>query len=166
MPISDTLRRIYAAAPGDIHYVEAISISHPGLNGDLHLTNRALNFEGTIENGAVVTFYSMPFSVGLPNKDTTGNLEMKLVFSNVQQELMKEIENMAAQPYAAAVIKYRLYVNTDFTVQQLDPPITLDIGQFQITRPYITAIATRVNLHNKPFPSYLYNTKYFPGLDR
>lgn len=166
MPLNPELIEVYASARSDRFYVEALSIYHDALRTPIHITNWPEDFDGTIEKGEVVEFISIPFSVKLPTKDTEGAQSLQILISNSAQGMIDEVELMSMAPFAAARCFYRVYLSDDFTVQQLTPPMKFDIIGFSITRDYIGASATMVNMHNRAFPRILYNKSLFQGLDR
>jgi hypothetical protein len=47
-----------------------------------------------------------------------------------------------------------------------DPPLVLMLSEIEVNRTSISGAATRADVLNKLFPSYLYRTDNFPGLDR
>ena len=56
MAISAALHRIYATAPDGQYQVYALSLSHPALLSDIHLTNNPVGFQGALDALVYVTF--------------------------------------------------------------------------------------------------------------
>lgn len=163
MPLSQNLIKVYASAPVDLFYVEALSITHSALKSPINITNWLASFSGQTES-ASETFVPMPFSVKLPSKDTNGSQKLDITISNANQSIIQEIEWMSTMPYESAVCRYRVYLSNDFTVQQINPAMTFDITSFTVSRNYVTCTASKVNTHNQAFPKLLYNIQNFPGL--
>ena len=165
MTLSPDLIEVYASGRSDIFYVEALSIAHPDLPAPVNITNWPEGFTGGTEDGDAA-FVPLPFSVQLPSKDTEGSQTLSIQISNADLSLIDEIELMSQRPFAPAVCRYRIYLNTDFTVQQLDPSLRLELSRFTATRQLIQAEASMVNMHNRLFPKLLYNPSLYRGLDR
>ena len=169
MAISAALHRIYATAPDGQYQVYALSLSHPALLSDIHLTNNPVGFQGALESGSA-EFYSLPFVIKFPDKDASGSQAMTIQFSNIEQELIDDIQRISTQPSEPVVCRFRTYIlgvgTGGVLTQQLNPAWTMDITSFTVTRDMITAVANRSNMHNKPFPSVLYNSTFYPGLKK
>lgn len=172
MAISGALQKIYAVAPMNAYYKEAISLTHSTLPSDLHLTNAEFEFTGGTGIAGpdnVQKFVPMPFSIKLPIKDTTGSQQLQIVFSNVEQDLIDDIERMARKPYEPVIFHYRIFIHgvvnaAGAHIQQLNPAWRMEIAGFNVTDRAITAVAAKINTHNKPFPKVLYTPEEFPGL--
>ena len=167
--ISPELQRIYAVAPVDAFYMEAISMSHSALPEDLHMTNMEFGFSGDIGTGTPADFIATPFSLTLPNKDTTGSQQLQITLSNVEQDIINDVERMARRPYEPVIFHYRVYIHNELNTagnhkQQLNPAWRMEISAFNITQSAITCVASRVNSHNKPWPRLLYTPDNFPGI--
>lgn len=175
MTISADLQKLYSTAPADKYYMEGISLYHSELISPVHVTNASTSFLGELEPGAQpAKFFCLPFTIKLPDKDTTGTQALNITFSNVQHDLIGDIEMMASKPYEAVICRYRIYIRGEESTvggqlahtQQLTPAWKLDISTFLVTRTAIVAVAAKTNLHNRPFPSVLYTAENFPGLQR
>lgn len=169
MPISADLQKIYSVAPVDAYYKEAITLSHSALTNDLHMTNAEFGFKGDVGTGTPADFISIPFTIILPAKDTTGSQQLNIIFSNVDQDLIDDIELMARRPYEPVMFDYRIYIHGDLNAagnhkQHLVPSWRLSVSGFTVTSSAITAIAAKVNSHNRPFPKVLYTAEKFPGI--
>jgi hypothetical protein len=166
--ISIALQKIYNTAPDGAYYVEGVSMYHSALTKPLHLTNNPVQFGGKAD-GLPVIFVSIPFTITLPAKDTTGAQTMNIAFSNVQQRLVDDIARMGSKPYEPVVCKYRIFIIGSLDAdgdhdEQMTPPLRLDISNFVVSENTIVAAAKKVNMHNKPFPQVRYNPTFYPGI--
>jgi len=171
MTISAALARIYTVAPTGAYYMEALSIYHSALKAPLHMTNASLGFDANVGGHNHAYMESLPFSLKLPTKDTSGSQQLAIAFSNVEQDLISDVEAMAAQPYEPAVCLYRVYIRGQIDgeqhhIQQLNPPWRYDINAFVVTGDTITAAAQKSNMHNSGFPKVVYNATNYPGLKK
>lgn len=181
MAISKELREIYATAPNDTFYVEALSLFHSVINtGDvIHITNRPIEFSATFlhVNGTTPTakFHPVPFIVKLPKQDETGTADMDIAISNTTNTIsgaskltiMERMEMIANKPMEPLRIAYRVYKSTGGvvdTAEQLDPALFLDVTEFQITGETISMKGSKANLFNRAFPARVYDIVEFPGL--
>jgi hypothetical protein len=168
MTISVALQRIYNTAPDGAYYMEGISLYHSALSAPLHMTNNPVQFNGKAD-GIAAVFTSIPFSVTLPAKDTTGAQSLNLTFSNVQQRLVDDVARMGSKPYEPVICKYRIFIAGSVDAagdhtEEMTPPLRLDISTFIVTEATIVAAAQKVNMHNKSFPQVRYNPTFYPGI--
>jgi hypothetical protein len=171
MTISAALQRIYSVAPTGAYYMEAITMRHSSLTQDLHMTNNEFGFSGGISapGGVPVDFVAIPFVLKMPPKDTSGSQQLQIVFSNVEQDLINDIERMARRPYEPVIFRYRVYINgvvgaAGHHTEQLTPAWRMEVSGFQVTENTIVAVAAKMNSHNKPFPKLIYTPDNFPGI--
>jgi len=169
MAISQALADIYNANPSGAYYAEVISINHSALLEPVVITNTSVEFLAlvdTISRKVIPT----PFTIKLPDKDTSGSQSMNIVISNREQNMIHAIEKMAEQPYEAAVCTYNVYIKGQSVfgvhVPQYTPSPRYDITSFSVDEGTIVAVATKTNLHNRRWPKVLYTPTLFPGLDR
>jgi len=167
-PISEALQRVYASAPVDDHYIECMSISHPSmLFTTRYITNEFGGVTAGLEDsGGNQTFDYLPFAVMPPRAGEEANLQLQVVISNVGRDLIDELEAAATDPTTPLIVVYRVYLATDLTTPQNDPPTTLDIRAVTVTNSIVSFTAGITNLRTMRFPAQLYTTELFPGLLR
>ena len=166
--ISQDLQRIYSVAPVDAYYKDTICMSHSTLTSDIHITNAEFGFRGAT-GGGPVDYIPLPFTMKYPSKDTTGSQQLQIVLSNVEQDLIDDIERMSRKPYEPVIFHYRVYIHGALNTggnhkEQLVPHWRMEISSFNVTEQAITAVAAKINTHNKPFPKVLYTPERFPGI--
>lgn len=167
MPLTDALRRHYASAPDDSYHIHTLQLDHPGFPGGVrYLTNEKGGWQGRDEGAVLRTFEFVPFEVKEPDSDSSGVISMPIVFDNASRALMQNLETIAEQPTDPIVCTYRIYLSHDPEVIQNAPALVTDILSVVATQLVITANASQDNLRTKPFPAFLYDTNYYPGLAR
>lgn len=168
MPISLALQRVYASAPVDDHYIECLSISHPSMAFTTrYITNELGGVTAGLEDaGGNQLFDYLPFAVMPPRAAEEANLQLQVQIDNVSRDLIDELEAAATDPTTPLEVIYRVYLATDLTVPQNDPPTKLDIRGVTVTNTTVAFTAGITNLRGRPFPSQLYTTELFPGLLR
>lgn len=170
MAISPELARIYSVAPADVYYIEAVSLYHSALAKPIHITNSTVDVKGEADS-ALVTFLSLPFSIKMPDKDTSGSQRMQVSFSAVEQNFLDDLENMARQPYESVDFRYRVFLSNQVNAsgyhkEQLNPAWRYSISSFAVNNTEVLVTASKTNLHNRAWPKVLYNAQNFPGLDK
>lgn len=166
MAISATLKRIYASAPTTQRYVETLAFSHSQFARTYYLTSDTYPWRFLLESGAQVTFAPVPFKIVLPAIDGKGQQDMSLTIANIGRDLVDPLEAAIADPGEPIRCTYRVYTDTEGTMPQNDPPLTLVVTGAQMSRDSVSATATRVDVLNRAFPFNMYRYTEFPGLRR
>jgi hypothetical protein len=79
---------------------------------------------------------------------------------------MDAIEAASADPTVHITATLRTYLDIEGSAPQHDPPIVLAMQSITIDAGAISGTATRADVLNRPFPTDLYRTDNFPGLNR
>jgi len=167
MPISEELKKVYATAPTDVHYVETLTMHHSAFPGGVrYITNNPPGWKGELETGGIATFDFVPFAAIPPSLEDQANLSLQVAIDNASLELMQNLEALADFPSEPIIVYYRVYLSSDQNTVQNDPPLKLDIISVTSNDQVISFNAGMANLRRKPFPSQLYTTDLFPGLAR
>ena len=167
MPISDELKRIYVTAPNDDYYIETLSLYHVNLSGGVrYITNQEGGWSANLEDGTNVFYEYLPFVVVPPDMAEQAALSMKVGIDNTSRNLMDELELLSESPTDPITLKYRVYLESDDTTVQNNPPLILDIQSVTASQDSVSFNAGMTNLRSRPFPSILYSTELFPGLKR
>ena len=167
MPISPELAAVYATAPVDRYYVETLSLEHPAFeNGIRFLTNHNGGWIGDMGDGVIATYQYAPFVAVPPSDADQAAISLQVAIDNAGRELMEELENLSQTPSQPITVTYRVYLSSDPQVLQNDPPLVLSVASVTATQDAVTFAATLTNLRNRPFPSMLYTTQLYPGLER
>lgn len=168
MAISPELARVYASAPDDDYYIETMQLTHPGFVNEVrYLTNESGGFDGTLEDGETVVYYEpIPFAVIPPKSGDEGAIHMQVVIDNVGKALVDELEELSKQPTTEIEMIFRIYLKSDLTVVQNDPPLKMSVLGVVMNNAAVTFEAGLMNIRTLPFPSRVYDIDMFPGLYR
>lgn len=166
MPISDELRHIYASAPSGSRYVETLELAHSSFPQTFYINNAQRLWTFQITTGVYVPFNPVPFKMILPTIDGKGQQDLQLAIDNVGRDAMDALEAAASYPRENIRVTVRIYLNVDNSLPQNDPPLLLSLSEIEVTKEAIVGTATRADTLNRPFPSVVYRTDSFPGLDR
>jgi hypothetical protein len=166
MPISPELKRVYASAPQDARYIETLELSHSRFPRTIYITNDLQQWEFLLEDSRAQLFQIVPFKVILPTSDGKGNQDLSITIDNIGREAVEALELASGDPTENIAVVYRVYLDRSFSAPQTDPPLRLTLTNVVVTLDAITGAATRADTLNRPFPSVLYRTDTFPGLDR
>ena len=79
---------------------------------------------------------------------------------------MDELELLSESPTDPITLKYRVYLESDDTTVQNDPPLILDIQSVTASSDSVSINAGMTNHRSRHLPSILYSTELFPGLKR
>ena len=168
MPISDELAAVYGSAPTYDHYIECLTLRHKGFsnNGAIQVTSHLQGWNAYIETGAFVKFQFLPFVAIPPKDEETAALTLQVGIDNVSRAIMDELESAAGYPDQPITCIYRVYLASDNTTVQNNPPLKLYISGVVATADNVSFAANIVNLRRQAFPRVLYTTDEFPGLKR
>lgn len=166
MPISETLKQIYASAPATQRYIETLAFTHSNFAAPYYITNDTRDWSFLLETGVAVIFKAMPFKIVLPKTDNKGNQDMALTLANIGREMVDPLEAAIEKPSEPVRCVYRVYLNVANRRPENTPPLSLIITGIQVTREAVSATATRADVLNRAFPYNFYKYEQFPGLRR
>ena len=167
MTISPELKRVYATAPDDDYYVETLQLDHPNFTGgSIYITNQREGWTANVETGPIVAYQFVPFKAIPPKSGEENNITLDVALDNASRSLMDELETLATSPTDPITVTYRVYLASDTTTVQNNPPLKLDIMNVTATPLLISFSAGIVNLRGRPFPRFLYTLDYYPALRR
>jgi hypothetical protein len=164
--IADNIKRVYASAPAGQRYIETLELAHPAFPATFYITNAPQPWTFDLGDGTLQLFQPVAFRITLPKMDGKGQQDLQLVVDNVGRVAMEALEAAAAQPRVPIVVTVRVYLNVANTKPQNKPPLVLTLGEVEVTPPAFAGTASRSDTLNRHFPSVLYRTDVFPGLDR
>jgi len=166
MPITPELKRVYASAPLDTRYIETLSLSHSQFGQVFYITNDLTGWRFALETGELKQFQAIPFVVVPPRQDGQGQQDLQITLDNIGREAMDAIEAASQIPSEPIVVVYRVYIDRPDSRPQNDPPLRLTLSNVAVGLTAITGTATRADTLNRLFPSVVYRTDTYPGLDR
>jgi len=164
MPLTEAQKRIYASAPIQSVFKQAIVLSHPGFTREFLLTNSPVNFFG-IWNGQSREFAAVPFEVVEPRRDDSSQQDLRLRIDNVDPNIMIELEKASKDFTDPIKCTYVVFADDDPRPQD-DPPLVLYLSALEATPDAVIGTATRADVVNAEFPRRYYRINEFPGMNR
>lgn len=162
MTISADLAGRYSSEV-DYDWFEAMELSHPTA-GAFWIKNSIGEAQGYLD-GVLRTFSPVPFRAILPSRDGAGQQDFKIAICNVDNLFTSAMNSVMLRPNAPITMKYTVYIVGNLQ-PQYDPPFELAISRPELTEEQFTAVATRTDVNNRPFPYVVYRPDTFPGLNR
>ena len=167
--LTQALKEAYASAPNNTVAYHTLEIYHPAFTTPIRVVRDFVDLSAKLESTAprdpstYVTFVGYAFDIVPPEVSTTGVPTCQITIDNVSRAIMSNLEAAITTNTPISVI-YRMFLSTDLTGPQNNPPMALTIISIQADVFKITATATFGDLVNKRFPSQLYTIETFPGL--
>lgn len=167
--LTQALKEAYAAAPNDTVAYHTLEIYHPSFTTPIRVVRDFVDLTATLESTAprdasqAVLFVGYAFDIVPPEVSTTGVPQLQITIDNVSRDIMSNLESAVTTSTPITVI-YRMFISTDLSAPQNNPPMTLTIVSISADVFKITATATFGDLVNKKFPSQSYTIETFPGL--
>lgn len=167
--LSQAIKEAYASAPDtDVAY-HTLEIYHPSFTTPIRVVRDFVDLSAKLESTAprdastYVTFVGYAFDIVPPEVSSTGVPTLQITIDNVARDIMAGLEQAVMTSTPITVI-YRMFLASDLTGPQNNPPMALTIISISADVFKVTATATFGDLVNKKFPSVLYNIETFPGL--
>jgi hypothetical protein len=164
-----------ASVPASVLVYFTLELQHPGFVDEMEnpipirvVTGVAEDMQFGIEDGAVfnpgemATFTAIPFYADFPEFAEGKVPETRVVVDNVSRELVPHIE-AALSVRADLIAIYREYRSDDLT-EPCFGPVEFVVRRITMTGTRIEGMASIDNLANKKFPTRVYTTKEYPGL--
>lgn len=156
MALSEELKELYASSGTEV-ILSTLEINHNTFPEPIYIVNDWEDFTAKLENdGPEVTFLRYAFNLTPPSQDENGNTSLNLSIDNVSTEITQLFENAIDGNRVPISIKYRIYLNTDTTGPQNDPPIELFLYQANVSLSRVEGVAELINLVNRRFPNVNY----------
>lgn len=155
-----------ASAPvGWLEY-RCLEIDHPTFDAPLRIyTPGHDDLVVTLEDSSSATFKPVAFLTTPPASDDSGRISRGLQIDGVDGALMRALlpASQSDDPITATM---RIYLSTDLTGPQFDPPEVLSLTSIGINKTQVSAQAENEDVINKKFPNAIYTTDNTPGLRR
>jgi hypothetical protein len=161
--LSEAIKEAYASCPSETLYLETIEISHSESSTHFYLVRDRADWSLTLENAVQITFEKCPFRFSLPASGENGVQELNLAIDNVDRRISDFLESVENSLEPVRVI-YRVYLASDTSAPQNNPPMTLTLRDVVVTTVEITGKATFLDLLNRKFPTEYYTRDRFPSL--
>jgi len=167
--LSQAIKEAYAVAPNNSVAYHTLEIYHPSFTTPIRVVRDFVDLSARLESTAprdastYVTFVGYAFDFVLPEVSTGGVPQLQITIDNVARDIMAGLEQAVTTSTPITVI-YRLFISTDLTAPQNNPPMSMTIISISADVFKVTATATFGDMVNKKFPTVLYNIETFPGL--
>lgn len=167
--LSQAIKEAYASAPNNSVAYHTLEIYHPSFVTPIRVVRDFVDLSARLESTAprdastYVTFVGYGFDIVPPEVSSGGVPTLQITIDNVSREIMAGLE-LAVTTSTPITVIYRLFLSTDLTAPQNNPPMTMTIISISADVFKITATATLGDLVNKRFPANLYNLETFPAL--
>lgn len=167
--LQDAIKEAYASAPSDEVILFTIEMRHPKFTTPLRVVRDFKNLTARLESdapvngGEEVLFIAYPFDIQPPDTDEYGKPELTITIDNVGREIMVYIEQ-AVRTRDVIDVTYRLYLASDLSGPQNNPPMTMQVTSISATPQSITMVASFADLSSKAFPKRMYTLEQFPSL--
>lgn len=167
--LSQAICEAYASAPNNSVAYHTLEIYHPSFTTPIRVVRDFVDLSAKLESTAprdantYVNFVGYAFDIVPPEVSTTGVPTLQITIDNVARDIMAGLEGAVTTNTPITII-YRMYLSTDLTAPQNNPPMSLTIISISADVFKVTATATFGDLVNKKFPAVLYNVETFPGL--
>lgn len=163
------IKEAYASAPSDEVILFTIEMRHPAFTEPLRVVRDMQNLTARLEDdapenpGEEVLFIAYPFDIKPPDMDEYGKPELTITIDNVGREILAYIEQ-AVRQRAVIDVTYRLYLASDLSGPQNNPPMTMQVTTISANPTSITMVASFSDLSSKAFPKQMYTLEQFPSL--
>jgi len=177
MTMNAALEEAYASQPIDDQTLDTLEFHHPSFVDetgqrtairviyDTETWSLKLEASAPLNGGEYVDFLPVPFSFTQPGYAEDQVPTMTFSISNVSRLVTQYLELAIGQTTPIKMI-YRPYLQSDTSMPQMDPVITMTLTAAVASTMQVTGTATLSDVHNWPFPSQKYTPERFPGLQR
>lgn len=155
MAISEELKELYASSGTEV-ILHTLEFTHSTFSAPIYIVNDWNDLDATLETGVAVTFNRYAFRFTPPSRDGKGSERLTLTVDNVNREFTEKLEGVMNGTRDPLKITYRIFISSDLSGPQNDPPTTLNLLNVKATNRNITGTATGVDLLNRGFPNVLY----------
>jgi hypothetical protein len=157
MPVSEALKEERASSGGDV-ILNTLTFTHSTWPGPLYMVRDYQDFPAQLESGGeAVVFKAFSFSISGPDKSDTGTQSLKISVDTVNQEIINLLELAVVDVNNVPIeVTYRVYLASDPTAPQIDPPLKLWLKKVKVNNSSMTGQAELVSLINRKFPSVVY----------
>ena len=155
-----------ASAPVGVLEYRCLEIDHPTFDAPLRIYTPGYEpLLVTLEGGGAATFTPVAFRTSPPASDDSGRISRGLQIDGVDGSLMRALlpASQSDDPITATM---RIYLSTNLSRPQFDPPEVLSLTNININKLQVSAQAENEDVINKRFPSAIHTTDNTPGLRR
>ena len=160
MTLSQELREIYASGKNDV-VLHTLELNHPSFGGPLYIVRDYVNLVANLENsGPEVTFVTTAFSITPPQIDESGIKSLGISIDNVGREVIEKLELALDGGHNPITVTYRIYIASDTTGPQNDPPLKLLLTNISVDNFTASGTAATAGMINRRFPNKDYGNVF------
>lgn len=155
--LNEDLKTLYASSGVDV-ILPTLTFSHGAWDSDYYIVRDFNDLVANLENsGPEVTFQKFAFNINGPSKNTSGSQYLTIQLDNANRQLMDLLDQAITDVNRLPIrVTYRIYISSDTSGPQNDPPLTLSLRKVMVDNLRISGTAEITNLVNTKFPSQLY----------
>jgi len=163
-PYSEAYKEALASVTKNNPIVETLAITHAD-ESPIYIVNGFDDFTAFLEDGVTeVTFLAGHFSLRFPSKDSGGVPQLSIAISNADNLVGEYIERVKYSQKAISLV-FRPYLSDDTTEPQMDPPLTLQMRDVELSLFQATGRAVFArDLRNTMVPKEKYTRTRFSSL--
>jgi len=147
----------------NVDWHNAFVLSHPSA-GTKYLIDHTTEFWGAVD-GWNQLFQPVPAQIVPPARDDSGRQDMSIIWCGIQDEALSFLDAAAADASHAITCRYSIFLDGSLA-PQIDPWIEFQLTQISVNSLAVSAVATRADVLNRPFPTVNYRVDTYPGLRR
>lgn len=158
------VREALASGKKNDPILETIQVEHADLTEPLWLIKNNEDLTLTLEDDTEQLFEAVGFQLKLPDTGSKGLQELIVQIDNVNKRARDFVREAKA---AGGPIKvyYRVYLASDLTAPQNDPPMKLTLVDISVKELRISAKAKFANTLSTAFPKRVYTREQFAGIN-
>ena len=162
--ITDALKEVNALAPNDDQSLATFELSHPNLEERIFIVQDRVEWDFALEEGGEVqTFEPVPVRFNLPAVGSNGIQELNIAIDNIDRRITDFVDSIG-QTSDPLEITHRIYLKSDTTKPQNDPPLVLFGSDLQVNQFEVIIRASFGDMVNKNAFTEIYDNATFPGL--
>ncbi len=146
-----------------VDWHNAFVLSHPRA-GTTYLIDHTQETLGTVD-GFNHLFQPVPAEIVPAARDDSGRQDMSIVWCGIQDEALAFLDAAAADASQGVVCRYSILIDGSPT-PQIDPWIEFMLTQINVSSEAVSAVASRADILNRPFPTVNFRVDTYPGLRR
>jgi hypothetical protein len=162
MTLSADLQRVYASAPVNTTWYDALYLTHPAWSTPVAFITNSIEPRIFNLNGQPVEFTPATFTVQLPRRDDLGIVDFEITFPLTARVFsLIDLAEPSDDPISATLTTY-----LDTSADPQMEPITLQLDNVSLGVESGTGRAQRIDLLNRTYPRNIVRPLYYPGLWR
>jgi hypothetical protein len=167
--LSAALQEAFASAPVDDIIHHTLEFRHAAFAEPIRVVRDHADLTAALEADApenpaeAVLFAGYGFTLQPPDVTTDPSPTLGIEIDNVDRTILAAVEASMVST-GAIEVTHRIYLASDLTAPQNDPPLTLTVAKINADLMRVRAGAGFADLANKKFPASEFSAESHPGL--